>query len=87
MPPNWNSAIASSSSSIPSSCSNNESGCWIRLRRVTGAGLPGFNPEAQRGNHLFAARAVEQVERDRERGDRAEEREELAEAEIQKFMA
>src|SRR5580700_8828059 len=33
--------MASSSKAMPINCSSRERGCWIRLRRVTGAALPG----------------------------------------------
>ena len=47
--------------------------------------LLGGHPEAQGGDHQLAARAVEQVERHRNRGDAAEDRQELKEREIQEI--
>ncbi len=55
------------------SCRISDQGCWMWRRRARDRRLFRRHPEAQRGNHLLAPRAVQQVERHRNGRDRAED--------------
>ena len=83
--PSRSCAIASSSSAMLTSCRISDQGCLMCRRRAATAGCSAATQKRSVETTCLPPRAVQQVERHGHRRDRAEDRQELEQREVQKI--